>query len=175
MVIKMDSKVIVIFGSSRSDGDTMKIVEELFKDKEVEIIDLVKQNISYFDYEHKNIDDDFLNIIDKLIKSKIIVFATPVYWYSMSAVMKTFFDRLSDLVQVRKEMGRKLKGKKIYLIANGGGGDMPDFFHKPFSLTADYLDMEFKGYFYHSGRGKFNEEYREEGNKFVDGIYKELE
>ncbi|MCP4458779.1 MAG: NAD(P)H-dependent oxidoreductase [Cytophagales bacterium] len=38
--------------------------------------------------------------------------ATPVYWYSMSGIMKVFLDRIYDVLTIEKELGRKLHGKK---------------------------------------------------------------
>ncbi len=49
------------------------------------------------------------DIVDKY---DVLIFATPVYWYSMSGIMKVFFDRITDLLTIKKDIGRKLKGKK---------------------------------------------------------------
>ena len=82
-----------------------------------ELIDLNDFDISYYDYDHKNRQDDFLPLMKKLIERyKTLVFATPVYWYTMSAVMKTFFDRISDLLTIEKDLGRQLRGKNMVLI-----------------------------------------------------------
>lgn len=61
-----------------------------------------------------------------------IIFATPVYWYSMSGLMKTFFDRLTDLVTIQKSVGRKLKGKETFLFAVGTDDLLPAGFTIPF-------------------------------------------
>ena len=46
-------------------------------------------------------EDEFLKIIQAMIESDVIVFATPVYWYAMSGSMKIFFDRFSDLISLK--------------------------------------------------------------------------
>ncbi|MCR9717732.1 NAD(P)H-dependent oxidoreductase [Vibrio parahaemolyticus] len=74
-----------------------------------------------------------------------MVFASPVYWYSMSAQLKVFFDRLSDLLTIEKELGRKLKGKSISVLSTGYNLDLPACFVQPFELTASYMQLEFKG------------------------------
>ncbi|MDA2922559.1 NAD(P)H-dependent oxidoreductase [Patescibacteria group bacterium AH-259-L07] len=169
----MDDKILLIFGSSRSNGTTRMVVDELFKDKNIQFIDLLKTDISYYDYEHSNSNDDFLQIAEKMANSQSIIFATPIYWYSMSALMKTFFDRLSDLLQIRKDLGRKLKNKKIYLVVSGTDQELPIGFEVPFSRTSKYFDMKFSGYFYHYVKQEkvFSEECREEAKKFVQSIF----
>jgi len=139
-------KTIIISGSSRRNGDTTKVVTELSELLNTEIIHLIDFNISHYDYEHKNADDDFLEIINKLISDyNTFVFATPVYWYSMSGIMKVFFDRLSDLLTVEKDLGRQLRGKNMAVITSSIGNHLGDNFWLPFKATADYLDMNYLG------------------------------
>jgi len=80
-------KRIIIQGSSRSNGNTNKVVRLLMKELEFDVVDLSLKKIGYFDYEFKNQKDDFLSIIKKIANEyELIVFATPVYWYSMSGL-----------------------------------------------------------------------------------------
>lgn len=135
---------IIILGSSRKDGNTKKIVDIFNRDLHFEIVHLIEKNITYYDYEHKNRDDDFFGIITKIIEKDLIIFATPVYWYTMSAPLKTFFDRFSDLVRIRKEVGRKLRGKEMMVISCGSSALDFDFY-LPFRKSAEYLDMTYLG------------------------------
>lgn len=80
----------------------------------------------------------------------LIVFATPVYWYSMSGHMKVFFDRLTDLVTIQKKAGRQLKGKKMFVVAVGSDQALPIGFETPFQQTAAYLHMHYLGCYYSS-------------------------
>ncbi len=140
------SRVLIIVGSSRLAGNTSHSVTELSKGYDPEVIHLGEHNIGYFDYSYKNQGDDFLRLSQKMLLANKIVFATPVYWYAMSAELKTFFDRLSDLLDIRKEEGRKLKDKDVYLIANGKTDiELPEGFEVPFKRTADYFDMNYQG------------------------------
>ena len=141
-------KTLAIIGSSRSGGETSSIVESVIGDQKAEIIELNSKNISPFDYEHKNSEDDFVAIAEKMAASDAIIFATPVYWYAMSAQLKTFFDRFTDLITIKKDIGRNLKGKKCYLVCCGSEKQMPEGFEVPFSATCNYLDMEYKGCLY---------------------------
>ena len=106
-------------------------------------------SISAYDYEHRNASDDFLiALAEKLVQAEVLIFATPVYWYSMSAQMKTFFDRLSDLVSIRKDLGRALKGKQGYLVTSSSENALPPGFEIPFIYSFAYLDMEWGGSFH---------------------------
>jgi len=139
-------KRIIILGSSNSNGETSKIVSFVSKRTNYSIIDLKTKNISEFDYEFKNRNDDFRPLINEIVDhSEIIVFATPVYWYTMSGIMKTFFDRISDCLKIEKETGRKLRGMKMAVISCGSDKELKDGFHMPFVETAKYLGMEYIG------------------------------
>lgn len=60
--------------------------------------------------------DDMPEILDKMIQTDVLVFATPVYFYSMNAQMKVLIDRtLPKYTQI--------KNKKAYLIATAGEDD----------------------------------------------------
>lgn len=134
---------IIILGSARSDGNTRKAVELVANRFDADLIDLNSLNISYYDYENTNMNDDFIPTAEKLIKYNKLIFATPVYWYSMSAIMKTFFDRFTDLITIRKDIGRSLAGKLVYVISSSASPNISEGFIKPFEATADYLNMDF--------------------------------
>ena len=116
----MEDKKVIILGSSRKNGNTTRIADEISKETGIDIINLSDYNISYYDYESKNREDDFFPLIKGIIeKYDTLIFATPIYWYNMSGIMKVFFDRFSDLIRIEKETGRK---------------------------SADYLGMEYLGH-----------------------------
>ncbi|HSI89992.1 MAG TPA: NAD(P)H-dependent oxidoreductase [Adhaeribacter sp.] len=147
----MRKSPLIILGSARRNSDTEKFVHKVFKEPEYSLVDLLDFEIAPYNYEGSYPEtDDFYRIIETILAHRVIVFATPVYWYSMSAIMKNFFDRLTDLVTVKKEYGRKLKGKKVFLIAVGADPALPDGFQVPFQLTAAYLGMDFQANIYHS-------------------------
>jgi multimeric flavodoxin WrbA len=142
------SSILLIAGSSRNDGNTVTLTAWLAERLNVEFINLNDFNISYYDYEHKNIDDDFLSLAQKMIESETIVLISPVYWYAVSAQMKTFIDRISDLVTIRKDIGRKLRGKNLVLVSNGASEEAGEAFELPSKQTAEYLGMHFGGHFH---------------------------
>ncbi len=139
-------KKLIILGSSRKDGDTKKVVDELISISGWDLVDLNDYNISYYDYEHKNMDDDYLPLMLKIIADyDVLIFATPVYWYSMSGIMKVFFDRITDLLKNEKDLGRKLRGKGMAVVSCSSGGNLGEHFWHPFTATAEYLGMNYLG------------------------------
>lgn len=142
------NKSVIIVGSSRSNGNTAQIVQAIAKDLPVDVINLNDYTFSYYDYENKNINYDFLNLMKEVIqKYDTLIFATPIYWYSMSGVMKVFFDRFSDLIRIEKEWGRKLRGKKMAVISNSHDfeNELDYDFYIPFKKSAEYLGMQYLG------------------------------
>ncbi|MCG8573408.1 MAG: NAD(P)H-dependent oxidoreductase [Flavobacteriales bacterium] len=90
-------KKVIIVGSSRNNGDTVALANELVQQTNWDLINLNDYKFSYYDYEHKNKDDDYLKLMKRIIQEyDTLIFATPVYWYSMSGIMKVFFDRITD-------------------------------------------------------------------------------
>ena len=137
--------IAVILGTSKSDGNTRKLADSFVEQSGAKLFDLSNFNVSFYDYSHENKNDDFLSIIHELLSFDHLVFSSPVYWYSMSAQLKVFFDRLSDLLTIEKELRRRLKGKSISVLSTGYNLELPDCFVQPFELTAKYMQLEFKG------------------------------
>jgi multimeric flavodoxin WrbA len=139
-------KTIVILGTAREDSNTFSAIKELCPFPEYEVIDLRSLRIA--PYSYSNAEDDFLLVAHKMEAADNIVFATPVYWYAMSAPLKIFFDRLTDLLTTYKTIGKSLKGKSTFLIATGSDADLPEGFEVPFRSTSEYFGMVFKKSFY---------------------------
>ena len=71
-------------------------------------------------------NDDMTNLIEKVLSSDVIVFATPVYFYTMSAQMKVFIDRLTPIYEkVRAD---------IYILATAW-----DSYEENLELTAESI------------------------------------
>lgn len=139
-------KTIIILASERSTGNTFSLCDLLSHAQQIDIIDLKQKNIGHFDYDFNNKDDDFLGLIAEVIqKYERIIFATPVYWYSMSGRMKVFFDRLSDLLILKKDLCRQLRGKDMAVISCGSDAEIRDGFYMPFKESAAYLGMTYIG------------------------------
>lgn len=139
---------IVVLGTSRSDGNTRATVANVVDGRQVDLIDLSTADIRTYDYNHRNELDEFLPIAQRLAEKSLWLLATLVYWYTMSAQMKVFVDRLSDLITIRKDLGRALRGKAVAVLASGTDNALAEGFEAPFRLTAQYFEMRYLGAFY---------------------------
>ncbi len=136
----------------------------------IEVIDLSVKNISAYDYEHKNIDDDFLPLMDHVLQHDNIIFASPVYWFAMSAQMKVFIDRMSDFLDVEdlKDQGRKLRGKVAYVVATSISERIDRSFIDSFTETFDYLGLNYDGFIHADCQNGFDRDsYQADVNSFT--------
>ena len=140
-----NGKGIIILGSARSDGNTSTVVRKLGEMTGMEVIDLNDWHIEHFTYDQDKAQDDFLRLMSHVLDHDTIVLSTPVYWYSMSSILKMFLDRFTDLIKWHKPMGRRLRGKTLAMLSSSESHDRDDFFVMPFRKTADYLGMHYAG------------------------------
>jgi putative NADPH-quinone reductase len=162
---------LIIIGSSRRQSETKSFVNGIFNETIHKQIDLLDFNIAPYNYDGIYPPDDFNKLAEEFLQHNTIIFATPVYWYSMSAVMKQVFDRLTDLVTIRKSTGRLLKGKTVFLISVGNDAKIPEGFEIPFKNTAEYLDMKYGGCIYLStGHEAEQDQKRSEKERFLGAL-----
>ena len=146
----MAESVSVILGSARSDGNTRCLVDAVVGSRQVSTFDLASLIVLPYDYAERLDRDSFISIVEKMIGSSTFLFATPVYWYSMSAQLKAFFDRLTDLLHARKDLGHALRAKQTAVVVSGTDNELPVGFEVPFQRTSDYLGMKYIGAHYAS-------------------------
>lgn len=101
----MSKKVLVISASPRKGGNSDTLCDELIRgaqaaNHETEKIFLRGEKIGYCtgcgicNNTHKCVQkDDMAAVLDKMVNADVIVMASPVYFYSMDAQMKTLIDR----------------------------------------------------------------------------------
>jgi multimeric flavodoxin WrbA len=163
----MHHSIVAILGSSRKDGATKSLADTLITMANIDIIDLNDFSISYYNYEQVYVADDYLDLMKKLIlQYDTFLFVTPVYWYSMSGIMKVFFDRITDLLDSHKELGRALRGKKMAVLTTSNGNHLGDKFWYPFIETAQYLGIDYLGHL-HTIHNNIDPQ---ELNKFISQI-----
>lgn len=98
-------KIIVLFGSPNADGSTKIITDSFVKGAtesghDCEILDVCKMNVHpcigcvACGYEGPCVQTDDVEIIrEKLLAADMVVFATPLYYYGMTAQLKIVVDR----------------------------------------------------------------------------------
>lgn len=101
----MKKKVLVISASPRKGGNSDTLCDEFVKGaleagNEAEKVFLCDQTIHYCTgcggcaHTHRCVQkDDMAAILEKMVSADVIVLATPVYFYTMDAQMKTLIDR----------------------------------------------------------------------------------
>ena len=139
------ARVLILSGSARKDGNTALVVERLrlALGGAATVVDLADPPIAPFSYEDRDREDAFKPVVEAMLAHDRLVFATPVYWYAMSGVTKTFLDRFTDLLG--KPEGRGLATQAMMLLANGTDPALPPGFETPFRLTAGYFGMAYEG------------------------------
>ncbi|KUO77101.1 MAG: NADPH-dependent FMN reductase [Desulfosporosinus sp. BRH_c37] len=117
----MNKKVLMLSGSPRKGGNSDLLCDQfMLGAKEVgnqtEKIFLRDKEIGYCTgcetcYDtHKCVQkDDMAEILEKMIAADVIVMATPVYFYTMDAQMKTLIDRTVPRYE-------EITGKEFYFI-----------------------------------------------------------
>ena len=151
-----EMEIHVFYGSSRVDGNseqlTKKVLEGLSYNS-TRLKDLFIHPIQ--DKRHSKegfsiVKDDYDVIINQILKSNMIIFATPIYWYSMSGQMKIIIDRFSQAIRDERYPQLKEHFKKIQVIVLATGGDEPHLKGLPmiqqFRYIFDFLGIYFKDY-----------------------------
>jgi multimeric flavodoxin WrbA len=141
------SSVIALFSSSRRNGNTGQFMDRIATELDIEVVDLATKRISAYDYEHRNRDDDFEPLMTRILGFERVIFASPVYWYSVSPQMKVFLDRIADFLELPDllSQGRRLRGKAAYVVCTSVYTEAPKSFLEAFIDTFDYLGMKFAG------------------------------
>lgn len=101
--------VLVISSSLRKDSNSEALAKALAKGAEaagnqVEVISLRGKDIGFCRgcmacqrTQRCVLKDDAPALVEKVGKADVLVFATPIYYYEMSGLMKTFLDRCNPL------------------------------------------------------------------------------
>lgn len=148
--------IAVIYGSTRGNGNTEWLTGEAIRDVPVEKFYLREYNIlpirdeRHTDAGFQEVLDDYNHLIGRILTHDVLIFATPIYWYSMSGTMKLFIDRWSQTLRDKNypDFREKLAKKSAYVIAVGG--DNPAIKGLPmiqqFQYICDYFGMSLEGY-----------------------------
>ena len=105
-------KILFINSSPNREGNTYRIGEDLLKDKEHEVLQMADYRISQYGQVFE--DDEMKEVLKEIDKYDILVIGSPLYWYTVGGMLKTFIDRLYMLPEAEV-----LRGKKLYLFAQG--------------------------------------------------------
>ncbi len=124
-------KVLGIMGSSRRDGNTNDLLEVALKaaaeaGAEVEKIVLADYRINHIAdckvcrQQGKCVNEDDLPlVIQKLLDADVHIWASPVYWYTVSGLVKVLLDRFFCYLSWHPEVrfAERMRGKGAAVIA----------------------------------------------------------
>lgn len=158
----MGKSILILKGSPRAKGNSAVLAGQVMAGAEeagaqVESIYLHGKNIQPCDacdvcqdgYEGCIIEDDMQAIYPKVESAKVIVIASPVYWFTISAQTKLCIDRWYAF---GGDDYRALRGKRLGLVLVYGDTDLYtsggiNAIHT-FESMARYLEMEIAGMVY---------------------------
>ena len=130
-------RVLGIFGSPRRGGNTELLLEEALKGAEEEGAETERLRLTDFNimpcveclacYEEGQcvILDDMQKIYSKLLEADIIILASPIFFYGMTAWAKAMVDRCQALwsrkyILKEASLGKEGKKRKGFFISVGG-------------------------------------------------------
>lgn len=98
--------ILFVNGSPNKNGNTALLAAKLLKGKDYETINMVDYKL--YGYGQKFKDDQFVEIVDKMKASSTIIIGSPLYWHSMSGMIRNLIDRFYGPVEEGSFKGRKL-------------------------------------------------------------------
>lgn len=147
-------RITVLMGSPRKGGNTdllaQAFAEGANQRHHVEIIHVTELNIHpclgcnacFRNQNHECCQqDDMISLYDKLAKSDMLVIASPVYFYGISAQLKTVIDRLHNPVRDQFNI------RQMSLIAVGAA-TLPELFDAvlaEYRLCLNFFNLTDKG------------------------------
>lgn len=152
----MSKKIVVITGSPRKNGNSFAMTDAFIKAAEAK-----GHTVSRFDAADMKLggchacetcfksgkacsfDDDFNKIAPSILDADVVVFATPVYWYSIPSQIKAVIDKLYSFCVA----GKDIAGKECALIACCEEDDMSvlDGVRLPIERSAALLKWHMAG------------------------------
>lgn len=152
-------KIAIVNGSPRK-GNTVAAIEAFMEGAsghEIEVIEANELNLKPCQgcgacqcTKGCVAKDDTNAMVDKLVAADIIVFATPVYWWGMTAQLKLVIDKCYAKAVL-------LKNKKAGMLVVGGspvGSVQYDIMKTQFECIAKYLSWDNLFYEAYAANGK---------------------
>lgn len=150
-------KVLALLGSPRKNGNTSLLLDEYLrgikdsnKDAEITKVFLQEKNIHScaaceacrnINIGQCAIKDDMQELYPLFRQADVVVYATPIYWWSVSAQLKAFMDRCYALGPIKDSF----TGKKAALLMTYGGelpNKGPELVKTTFEEICDYKEMD---------------------------------
>jgi len=154
-------KVLALLASPREGGNTEillnRVIEGITEENGVvETVNLCKLPVKPIEDCDKCDEngactvkkpDNYENVIQKFIEADCVLFASPTYWYGVSAQMKAFIDRWSCAMKMIPGFKKKIRGKKVAVITVHGEDNpaVTKFLFNQMQQSFQYLGLDFIG------------------------------
>lgn len=145
-------KIVVLNGSPRKNGNTACLVDAFVsgvnKEYDLKVVQVADLNISpcrgcnLCANDGKCVQNDQMReVYETLSDAEVIVVATPLYFYGISAQLKCLIDRLHNPVR------DSFKVKKLVLLSCGGSSKTHIFepLKMQYKVVCDYFGLESAG------------------------------
>jgi multimeric flavodoxin WrbA len=154
----MSQKITVILGSPRRDGNSARLAAALasgasevgYKARNIRLHGLkiggcIDCKRCWSNGTHCFLNDDMKEVYAELDDADVIVFASPLYFYSWTAQIKQVWDRLLPYLCENSKVD--LRGRRVILLATAGDGDKRCFdgLRKSFELTCSHCGLRIAG------------------------------
>jgi len=122
-----NNRILVLNGATRVNGNTDIILSKLIAsalqtDVQIKQIDVRKKKIKdcigcYHcnDNTACSITDDMVEVYEDINRSALIIFASPIYWWGVTGIMKVLIDRL--YLYYSELNNPSIQGKKAIIIS----------------------------------------------------------
>ncbi len=154
-------KILAINGSPHRDGNTVKLISEIFRgaggNNQCEIVHLIDLNLDYCNWCGEcwektpgicPIDDGFMEHIDQIFATDALIVATPSSTRSVTGYMKNWLDRFcnSQLIydvdeEMRSTKRSRVPGGKKGVIIVQGGTDLFQETIEPINVVMNVLEI----------------------------------
>lgn len=148
---------VVLFGSPRKEGNTILLVNtfiERLKEKGVNVRVLYLNDMNIRPCQGCGvclpggvckINDDMKDIRKYMLESDVIVYATPVYWFSISGQLKLVIDRTFAFMD--ENFNSRIAGKKAVTIMTCGTENVGECDHiiTMFKMIFDLQKLKYVG------------------------------
>jgi len=149
-------KILAVQGSPRKNGNTAALLKhylagltENHSQAEVKLINVAEKNIepcrgcqSCRKSSRKCvINDEMQEFFPEILQADLLIFASPIYWWNITAQAKKFLDRFYAL-----NFNDNFKGKKLAVLMTYAGEDPnsgAEIIKNMFQDISDYLGMDF--------------------------------
>ena len=139
----MANMIVFVQGSPRKNGNTRAVTSIAMKSAKENGAEVTEIDVTKLDFKEPGcinckkcqeseafecaLNDEVAHVVATIPEYNVIVVATPLYWWSYSAQMKIFIDRMYSLTKFTDSgTYQSLLSEKIFAILATAGGPMED-------------------------------------------------